>query len=49
MVKVIRMSPNTDAAVASQLDMLTGLMDRVTQLTDLRSRKLQDALRLVCR
>ena len=47
MVKVIRMSPNTDASVVNQLDMLTGLMDKVTQLSKTRELRLQDALHLV--
>ena len=47
MVAAMRSSPTADPAVATQLDELTTVWDRVNQLSQVREDRLQEALKLV--
>ena len=47
MVAAMRSSPTSDPAVATQLDELTSVWDRVNQLCQVREARLQEALKLV--
>ena len=47
MVAAMRSSPTADPAVATQLDELTTVWDRVNQLSNVREDRLQEALKLV--
>ena len=47
MVAAVRASPNIDHTLASQLDELSTVWERVNQLSDSREARLQEAIKLV--